>query len=166
MHKYLILILFLLPAISSAAPAKKIEACVANGGTWAGRSCHYPSPAEICQSDGGIWDDGTCVNIGEAKACVADGGVWTGTSCEYPDIADECTPATQLIDCRGGTTSATGPGVCVLGKNGHYRCDYLYQQSCTNDFDCADLLGVDSSVYVCCQRGDSYSNCANALLCR
>jgi hypothetical protein len=105
------------------------------------------------------------------KDCVADGGVWSGGGCLYPDYSnypdeyDECTPATQFIDCPGGSTSATGPGICVLGETGYYECGYLYQQSCKNDNDCADALGVESSAYVCCQSG-STSRCLNPYLCR
>jgi hypothetical protein len=99
------------------------------------------------------------------EACVADGGVWLDNSCYYVSDYDECTPATQFIDCQGGSTSTTGPGICVMGDTGYYVCDYLYQQSCKNDKDCADALGLESSVYVCCQFG-SLSRCMNPLLCR
>jgi len=99
------------------------------------------------------------------EACVADGGVWVDNSCYYVSQYDECTPATQFIDCQGGTNSATGPGICVVGDSGYYVCDYLYQQSCNSDKDCARYLGVPSSAYVCCQTG-SLSRCMNPLLCR
>ena len=99
------------------------------------------------------------------EACVADGGVWVDNSCYYVSAYDECTPETQFIDCKGGTNSATGPGICVMGEAGYYQCDYLYQQSCNSDKDCATYLGLKSSAYVCCQSG-SLSRCMNPFLCR
>jgi hypothetical protein len=99
------------------------------------------------------------------EACIADGGVWVENTCHYVTEYDECTPATQFIDCQGGTTSATGPGICVLGETGNYECDYLYQQSCNNDKDCATALGLEYSAYVCCQTG-FISRCLNPMLCR
>jgi hypothetical protein len=98
-------------------------------------------------------------------ACVAGGGVWDGQSCYYVTGYDECTPETQFIDCQGGTTSATGPGICVIGETGFYECDYLYQQTCVSDSDCATYLGLENSAYVCCQTG-SISRCLNPMLCR
>jgi hypothetical protein len=99
------------------------------------------------------------------EACVADGGVWINNSCYYMSEFDECTPATQFVDCQGGTTSATGPGICLLGEAGYFQCDYLYQQECRSDRDCAAALGLKTSAYVCCETG-SLSRCLNPLLCR
>ena len=103
--------------------------------------------------------------VKKIDACVAGGGVWLDNSCYYVTEYDECTPATQFVDCQGGTTSATGPGICVIGQTGYYECSYLYQQSCNSDSDCASYLGVKDSAYVCCQSG-SMSRCLNPLLCR
>jgi hypothetical protein len=97
--------------------------------------------------------------------CVAQGGVWVQNSCYYMSEFDECTPSTQFIDCQGGTTSATGPGICVIGETGYYECDYLYRQSCSSDHDCDKALGVQNSAYVCCETG-AFSRCLNPLLCR
>ena len=91
--------------------------------------------------------------IQKINTCVADGGVWIDHSCYYVTEYDECTPATQFVDCQGGTTSATGPGICVMAETGYYKCDYLYRQSCNNDKDCAGYLGLENSAYVCCQSG-------------
>lgn len=101
----------------------------------------------------------------KVNSCISDGGVWIDKTCFYPTVYDECTPETQFTDCEGGTTSATGPGICVIGESGYYVCDYLYQQSCTTDADCASYLGLEESAYVCCQTG-STSSCLNPLLCR
>jgi hypothetical protein len=101
----------------------------------------------------------------EIEACIADGGVWVDHSCYYVSEYDECTPPTQFLDCQGGTTSATGPGICVVGETGYFECDYLYQQSCSSDKDCATALGLKESAYVCCDTG-SISRCLNPFLCR
>lgn len=101
----------------------------------------------------------------KVEACIADGGVWVDKACYYLSEYDECTPATQFADCQGGSTSSTGPGICVVGETGYYECDYLYRQSCNRDKDCADALGVEDSAYVCCQTG-AISRCLNPLLCR
>jgi hypothetical protein len=68
------------------------------------------------------------------EVCIVAGGVWVNNSCYYMSEYDECTPTTQFIDCQGGSTSATGPGTCVVGQTDRYECDYLYQQACSQAY--------------------------------
>jgi hypothetical protein len=159
MNRFLLMVLTLTPLLVFAASAK--EVCRDNGGDWEDGSCVYSSTSSQTPS-------GSAANASapsEEETCVVSGGSWTGTDCFYPSGEDECLPETQFQDCKGGRTSSTGPGVCILQSDGVYRCEFFYQQSCGSDQDCADILGVSKSPYVCCGR-PGMNRCLNAFLCR
>lgn len=159
MNRLLFVVLALTPLLVLGASPKKM--CRDNGGEWGDGACFYPSASS--QAPSGSSPD---IRVpSEEETCVVSGGSWTGTSCFYPSGEDECLPETQFQDCKGGITSSTGPGVCIMQGDGVYRCEFFYQQACGTDQDCADILGVSKSPYVCCGRR-GMNRCLNAFLCR
>jgi hypothetical protein len=71
-----------------------------------------------------------------------------------------CTTANQSEVCPSGSTSATGPGVCVDGY-----CEYLYRQACTSSDHCDEIYGSDTYA-ICCRINSESNRCLNPSLCR
>jgi hypothetical protein len=141
--------------------------CSAEGGTWDGESCIVEDPAPVEEPV----EDPTPVEEpvedpapADESDCAALGGELCDGECVIFGDAYECTPCNQAEVCPSGSTSSTGPGVCIVDEGNVSHCEYLYMQPCETDADCDAFFDYDHYA-ICCPLLHQ-DRCLNPMLCR
>ena len=105
---------------------------------------HFETKQAICQSDGGVWDDGQCIT--QETQCQSDGGVWDDGQCITQEtqcqsdggVWDDGQCITQEIPCYS-SGNVWNDGQCITQTH----ADCLASGNVWNDSQCITQTHAD-----------------------